>query len=120
MFTQPFHEFHNHNAFLSEGGALPVVVGDFPETAQQTRDNTDFPRPLRKSEARLRLARPPSPGATARRTRGVLVVRATHFFGAGAPSGRGKWPTLRPTIYPALGGGRSHHSDPCGLPQELE
>ena len=56
MFTQPFHDFDTHNAFLSEGGALAVVVGDFHETPHQMQDNTDFPRPLRKSEARLRLA----------------------------------------------------------------
>ena len=37
---------------------LAVVVGDFPETPHQTRDNTDFPQPLRKSEARLCLACP--------------------------------------------------------------
>ena len=28
MFTQPFHDFATDNAFLSEGGALAVVVGD--------------------------------------------------------------------------------------------
>ena len=32
------------------------MVGDFSETPHRTRDNTDFPRPLRKGEARLRLA----------------------------------------------------------------
>ena len=92
---------------------LAVVVEDFPEMLQQTRDNTDVPRPLRKSEARLRLARPPSPGATARRTRGVLVVRATPCFsvlvrhragGGGAP----EWSHHLPS--PA--GRRSLHSDP--------
>ena len=46
MFTQPFHDFDTHNAFLSEGGALAGVVGDFHETPHQTGDNTDFPRPL--------------------------------------------------------------------------
>jgi len=63
--------FDNPSALLSEGGPLAVVVDSFPETPHQTRDNTDFPHPLRKSEARLRLAGPPVPGATARRTRGV-------------------------------------------------
>ena len=52
------HFASNHNAFLSEGGAHAVVVRDFPETPNQTRDNTDFPRPLRQGEARLRLACP--------------------------------------------------------------
>ena len=32
MFTQPFHDFHDPNAFLSEGGALAVVVESLPET----------------------------------------------------------------------------------------
>ena len=59
MFTQPFHDFDTHNAFLSEGGALAVVVWDFPETAYHTRENRNLARPLRKSEARPRLAGPP-------------------------------------------------------------
>ena len=59
MFTQPFHDFHTHNAFLSEGGVLAVVVEDFPETPRQTRDNKEFPCLMRQSEARLRLTRPP-------------------------------------------------------------
>ena len=58
MFTQPFHDFHTHNAFLSEGGALAVVVWDFPETPHQTRDNRNFPRLMRIRDARLRLASP--------------------------------------------------------------
>ena len=56
MFTQPFHDFDTHNAFLSQGGALAVVVEDFHETPHRTRDNTEFPRPLRTREARLHLA----------------------------------------------------------------
>ena len=54
----------------------------------------------------------PSLGATARRTRGVLVVRATPPFcrwcatGADKGGGQGGSP-LRP-----VRGGRSHHSDP--------
>ena len=51
--------FYHHNASLSEGGVLAVVVEDFSETPHQTRDNTDFPHPLRKSVAGLRLAFPP-------------------------------------------------------------
>ena len=80
MFTQPFHDFVTHNAFLAEGGVLAVVVGDFHETPHQSGDNTDFPRPLRQSEARLRHGVRASPGATARRTGGVVVVRATPGF----------------------------------------
>lgn len=58
MFNQPFHDFDTHNAILSEGAPLSVVVGDFHETQHQRGDNTDFPRPLRIGEARLRLACP--------------------------------------------------------------
>ena len=52
------------------------MVWDFPETPHQTRDNTDCPRLLRKSEARLRLACPP----LARRN------GAPHETGAGGES----------------------------------
>ena len=47
-----------HNASLSEGGALAVVVWDFPETPHGTRNHTDFPHPMRQSNARLRLSCP--------------------------------------------------------------
>ena len=57
--TQVAQAFDNHNASLSEGGGLPVVVWHFPETRHWTRNNEHFPRPLRQSEARLRLACPP-------------------------------------------------------------
>ena len=57
--TQVAHAFDNHNASLSEGGALAVVVWHFPETRHWTRNNEHFPRPLRQSEARLCLAFPP-------------------------------------------------------------
>ena len=59
MFTQPFHVFDNPNASLLEGEALAAVVGDFPETPHGTRNDTDFPRPLRNSDGRLCLAGPP-------------------------------------------------------------
>ena len=67
---------------------LAVVVGDFHETPHQTGDNTDFPRPLRKSDARLRLACPP----LARRNgvpheRGAGGESDPPFLVAGAPSG---------------------------------
>ena len=80
MFTQPFHDCDTHNAFFSEGDPFAVVVGDFHETPHQKWDNMDFPRLMRQSEARLRNGVRASPGATARRTRGVLVVRATPGF----------------------------------------
>ena len=46
------HEFNDCNASLSEGGALAVVVESFSETPHWKRDNTDFRRPLRPTEAR--------------------------------------------------------------------
>ena len=52
------HIFDRHNAFLSEGRALAVVVRDASETPHQARDKTDFPHPLRKSETKVRLACP--------------------------------------------------------------
>ena len=92
MFTQPFHVFRNHNASLSEGGALPVVVQGFSETPHGTRGATDFPHPMRQSVARLPLACAPSPGASARRTTGGDGGGSDpHFLDAGAPPGRGSW-----------------------------
>ena len=58
MFNQPFHVFDNHNASLSEGGGLPVVVPGFSETPHGPRGSTDFPHPMRQSVARLPLACP--------------------------------------------------------------
>ena len=69
------HDFNYHTASLSEGGALAVVVERFSEMPHWRRDNTDFPRPLRPTDARLRLACPPPAGR------------------GGAPHGRGAAPT---------------------------
>ena len=87
--------------FSQRAPPLAVVVGNFPETLHQTRDNTDFPRLMGQSEARLRLARPPSPDAAARRTRGVLVVRAPPPFWplvrhGGGQRWRPRWPPFAP------------------------
>ena len=58
---------------------------------------------------------PLPPGVTARRTGGVLVVRATpHLFAASAARGRAKGDRGRDTLCPPLRRGRSHHSDPFG------
>ena len=76
------HLFDQHNAFLSEGGALAVVVQEFPETPHQMRDNTDFRFGCGKAKRGCASRVPPSSGETARRTRGVLVVRATPPFWA--------------------------------------
>ena len=93
---------------------LAAVVGDFPETPHWTRNDKHFPRPLRKNEARLRLAGPP----TVRRNgapheRGDGGESDPHFFVAGAPSERVSRFTSQFTVNP-LHGGRSHHRDPSG------
>ena len=79
------------NASLSEGRALAVVVGDVHETPHRTRDNTDFPPPLRTRKARLRLACP----ALARRNgaphgRNAGGESDPPDFAAGAPRGRAR------------------------------
>ena len=81
LFTWMVHTSDNQNAFLSEGGALAVVVGDIHETPHQKRDNTDFPRLMRPSQVRLR----PACGPLARR--GV------------APHERGCWWWERPSDF---------------------
>ena len=80
MFTQPFHDFQYHNACLSEGGALAIVVEDFFQTPHQARDNKDFPRLMKKTTRGCASFVPSSPDAAARRTRGVLVEGATPAF----------------------------------------
>ena len=115
------HLSGTHNAFLSEGEALAVVVMKVPETPHQTWDNTDIPRPLRESEASLRLACPP----LARRNgapheRGAGGESDPPFFGADAPPEGNRWSTPRPTYSPPVWGGRSHRSDPFGKVEMLK
>ena len=110
------HFSGNHNASLSEGAPLAVVVRDFPETPHGTRDNTDFRVPCEKAMRGFASRVPLPPGATARRTRGVLVEGATPPFSPlvrhrGGVNG----PPFGPPFTPPLRGGRSVHSDPCGL-----
>ena len=83
------HFSRTHNATLSEGRALAVVVGDFPETPHQTRKDKHFPGPLRRGDARLRLACPP------------------HARRVGAPHGRGEGGESDPWFSPLVrhGGG---------------
>ena len=105
MFTQPFHVHDSHNAILSEGGALAVVGGDFHETPHQTGDNTDFPRLMQQSEARLRLACPPlARCGGAPHGRGAGGESDPTFFVAGAPSERVSRFTSHFTVNPLLGG----------------
>ena len=44
------------NTFLSEGGALAVVVQDIPQTPHWTRYNRVVAPPMRQGDATLRLA----------------------------------------------------------------
>ena len=69
----------------------PLWYGTFPETPHQTRDNRNFPRPLRKSEARLRLACPPLAWRNgAPHERGAGGESDPLFLAAGAARGRAK------------------------------
>ena len=94
------------------------MVRDFPEMPHQTRDNTDFPRRLRKSEARLRLACP----LLARRNgapheRGAGGESDPPFFAASAARGRVTGFTSRFTVNPALGGVALTTVIPAGRPK---
>ena len=92
------HFASNHDAFLSEGGALAGVVGDFHETPHRARDNTDVPRLMRQSEARLCLAGPPPARRNgAPHERGAGGESDPPFLIADAPSEQVKWATLRST-----------------------
>jgi hypothetical protein len=105
LFTCMVHTLNNHNVSLSEGGAPPVVVRGSPETPHQTRDNTDLSRLMRQSEARLRLARPPSPGAAARPTReGAGGGSDPAFLTADVPRGRGRLFMPSFILFPCLWG----------------
>ena len=112
LFIWMVHTIGNHNVSLSEGKVLAVVVGEFPETPHQTRDNTDFSRLMRQSEARLRIACPPRAARRRAASEGEMVVGATPEFwplmrhGAGAGYS-GLYSSFSPASW-----GRSHHRDP--------
>ena len=99
LFIRVVHALDNHNASLSEGGALAVVVEEFPETPHQTRDKTDFPRLMRQAKRGLRLARPPlARRGGAPHERGVGGGSDPHVSAADAPRGRGR--LFRPLFIP--------------------
>ena len=80
------------------------MVWDFPETSHQTRDNTDFPRAPRKSEARLHLASPPLAWRDgAPHERGAGGESDPPFLAAGAARGRAKGDRGRDTLCPPCG-----------------
>jgi len=91
LFIRVVHALDNHNASLSEGGALAVVVEEFPETPHQTRDKTDFPRLMRPSEARAApRASPLGRRGGAPHKRGAGGGSDPHILAADAPRGRGR------------------------------
>lgn len=110
--TRAGHDFNYDNASLSEGGVLAVVVEGFSETPHWKRGTTDFPRMMRPTEAKLRLACPPP----ARRG-GVPQGRDAGggsdpgLFAADAPR-EGARPDRPPDTLPPSFRGRSHPSDP--------
>ena len=112
MFTQPFHDFHTHNAILSEDEDLAAVVEAFPQTPRQTRDNKNFPYLMPQGEARLRLAHSPSPGAAARRMGRKKVEGATPIFLPLVRHRGGLAVSLHSSRLTRPFGGRSLHSDP--------
>ena len=106
------HFSGTHSAFLSEGGPSPLWSETFPK--RRIRHGTTRICRVRCGRAKRGCASrvPPSHGATARRTGGVLVVRATPPFLALMRHRRGvDGPTDGPPT-PPVWGGRSHHSDP--------
>ena len=84
------------------GGPLAVVVEDFPKTPHQTRDNRNFPRPLRTSVARLRLACPPLARRNGARQE-ELVEGATRFSALVRRGGGQRWQGMWPPIAPLAG-----------------
>ena len=107
---QVAHAFDHHNASLSEGAPSLLWTGPCLERLV----GGGFARIPRvgcvKAKGGCASCFRASPGAP--HERGAGGESDPHFFGADAPPGRGKWPTLKATIYPPLRGGRSHHSDP--------
>ena len=90
------------------------MVESFSETPHWTRDNTDFPRPLRPTEAGLRLARPPPVHrGGAPHGRGAGGGSDPRLFAADAPR-EGARPDRPSDPLPPSFRGRSHHSDPFG------
>ena len=106
------HAFDNNNASLSEGAPSPL----WSRLCPGIRIGSGLARIPRvgcdKAKRGCASRVPASPGAP--HETGEGGGSDPPFFGAGAPPGRGKWSTLRPTTYPAPRGGRSLHSDPCG------
>ena len=111
---QVVHAFDNPNTALSEGEALPAVVQSLPGNPRWKRVSKDSPRPLRQNERGCAPRVPSSPGASVRRTRGVLVEGATPPFWTLVRHRRALTGARSGARLTPASGGRSLHSDPCG------
>ena len=113
--------FNHHDAFISEGDPLPVVVKDFLPTPHWTRDKTDFPPPMRQGEARLRIACPPLVRRNgAHYERGAGGGSDPTFFVAGASPARVKRRVQWRAINPPLGGVAPSTVIPGGKAERLK
>ena len=102
MAHQVAHAFDHHNASLSEGAPSllwsgpcleSLVGGGLARISRVGCDNRGGAAPSVSPPRRCA-----APGG------GVSGGSDPVFFGAGAPPGRGKWATLKATIYPPLRG----------------
>ena len=94
------HAFDDHNASLSEGAPLAAVVGALPGKPYWKRVGR-IPRVGCDKAKRGCASRVPA-SSGAPHEMGDGGESDPPFFGAGAPPGRGKWATLKATIYPHL------------------
>ena len=119
LFTWMVHTLDNHNASLSEGVPPRRCGWGLSRNASSDAGQHGFPASdaTKRSEAAPR-ASPPSPGAAARRTVGVLVVGATPLFWPLMRHGAGAGYSCLYSSFSPASGGRSHHRDPCGKAAE--
>ena len=98
--------FSTTTTLLSQRGEpSPLLFGTFPKRCMGRRDNTDFPRPMRKSGARRRPACPLlARRARAPHERGAGGGSDPPFLTTGAASGRVSRFTSQFTVNPPLGG----------------
>ena len=108
------HAFDHHNASLSEGFFLRCCGRGLTWKALLVTGWHGFPRRRRQPWRRgARRAPPPpcaAPGGGGSRGSDPII------FGAGAPPGRGKWATLKATIYPPLKGSLPPQRSLAGRP----
>ena len=107
--------------FSQRAEPSPLRFGTFPKRRIRRRRTSIFRVRYGKAKRGCASRVPLSPGAPARRARGVLVEGATPpFLAAGAARGRAKGDRGSDTLCPPLAGGRSLHIDPCGKAEMLK